>query len=516
MDPLSSGIELHKSFDTKQSTGPTPSNALAKHQLASAVQPHGQQGLGIKSVASAGVKLADNIIYGNNSFHFANDSSKLDKVATGLGHARLAGGVIHSLAQLGSVTGAILHGASGFMKSFQVLKGLGVASDGLGFIKESARGGWQAIKDIAAHKRRGETQQLLKQWQPESGTFAGSAKDEQRLRELSGSSATDLTRSQGKTALDRLTNLKDLAVRGLGITASSLVLAEQASSVAAKALPGVAIAASSIAAVQSGIRSGIQIAALNNLSSAVSKTDDGLIKALAGHIKHERTIRARKNLIQTGVNVAGVGVSAALAASAAGAPIALIAAGAVSTASAIGTMAFDGLHNRNLSKAREQARQLMTLGQPLQSLAKNNIGVAERAFLMRLRSSQGQELKTAVVFLRNLGVTENTIKKLQLAPEGVALKTLQQTLYNDKLKFKGLMLKQTGKTLLHVSGLSALGKKIKVGHQWLSNKLAGLRQGQTGLSLKQPRPLLQSQQHQKMLAFVTEPVVFTEYKQRYF
>ncbi len=512
MDPLSSGIELHRGFTPRSSSVHLPTSS-SKSFTATLVRHQGQQGFSIKSAASAGIKLADNIVYGNNSFHFANDSSTLDKAATVIGHGRLAGGVIHSLAQLGSTTGAIVDGASGFMKSFQVLKGIGLASDGLAFFKEGARDGWQAIKDIASHKKRGETQQLIQQWQAESGRFSGSAKDEQRLRELSENKGVDLTRSRGKTALDHLTNLKDLAVRGLGITSSSLVLAEQASSVAAKALPGVAIAASSIAAIQSGIRSGIQIAALNNLSSAVSKTDDGLIKALAGHIKHERTINARKNLIQTGVNVAGVGVSAALAASAAGAPAALIAAGALSTATAISTMAFEGLHNRKLAKAREQARQLLSLGHPLQSIAKSNIGVAERAFLMRLRSSQGQDLKTAVVFLRDLGVTENTIKKLQLAPEGVALKTLQQTLYKDKLKFKGLMLKQTGKTLLHVSGLTTLGKKIKAGHQWLSGKLFGLRQTHIGLSVKHPRSPLQPQ---KILAFVTEPVVFTEYKRRHF
>ena len=102
----------------------------------------------------------------------------------------------------------------------------------------------------------------------------------------------------------------------------------------------------------------------------------------------------------------------------------------------------------------------MASRESLTGLARTNIGVAERAFLLRLRTAEGEELKESIRFLRNFGVTDNTIKKLQLAPEKAALKTLQGVLYRDKVKCKGLQLKQTAKSLSHVAGFTALGKRI--------------------------------------------------------
>ena len=53
---------------------------------------------------------------------------------------------------------------------------------------------------------------------------------------------------------------------------------------------------------------------------------------------------------------------------------------------------------------------------------------------------------------------------------------LRKSLYSDKVKFKGLQLKQTVKTLAHVSALTALGRRIKAGTQWLKAKLMQNRQ----------------------------------------
>ena len=217
---------------------------------------------------------------------------------------------------------------------------------------------------------------------------------------------------------------------------------------------------------------------LNNLAKAKAATDDPLLKALAGHIKQERTILARKNLANTAVGVVFTGVTIGLAASGVGAPAGLIAAGAISAATGLGTMAFDLYHNRKLAKAREGSESLMASQESLETLAKDNIGVAEKSFLHRLRTADGKALADSVEFLRNFGVTDNTIKKLQLAPEKVAIKTLQKVLYQDKVKFKGLQLKQTAKTLSHIVGFTALGKRIKAGTLWLAAKLRPQRKEQ--------------------------------------
>ncbi|CAM3737028.1 hypothetical protein [Parendozoicomonas haliclonae] len=516
--PLSRGVlSGHRISTTKPNHSRSPALSQSRSTASGVITPHGKQGYSLRDSASAGLKLANNIAFGSNTFHFANSSSKLDKTANALGHIRTAGGVLHTLALYAAkvpyVLGSAVSKGSGFIKSLHSLAGISIATEGLGFFKDAATGGWRALRDIRAHKKRGEAQELLKQWDPETRTFQGSREDEQRLKELTGSETTDLTQSRKKTALSRLNDLKDLAIRGLGISSTALLIAEHTSAAAAKAVPGVAVAAGSIAAIQSGIKTGIQVAALNNLTCAQQKTDDALLQALSSHIKKERTILARKGLIQTGVNTVSTGAAIMLAASAVGTPAALVTAGALGTATAVGTMAFDGLHNRKLAKAREKAAELMSLGHPLQSLAKDNIGVAERAFLMRLRTSQGEELKSAVSFLRELGVTDNTIKKLQLAPQGVALNALQQTLYKDKLKFKGLMLKKTGKTLLHISGLSALGSKIKAGSQWLAGKLSALRETHTGYSLRHA-PEISSSYELKPLAHNPDSTVFTRYRTR--
>ena len=445
------------------------------------IHPQGKQSRSLSDAPSSGLKIAKNITFGSNNLHFAKGSSKVEKAAAVAGQVRSAGGVLNSALLFTkrtiAATGSAVTKTADYGRSIVALQSIALATQALSFAKNTVTGTWTAIKDISVHKKRGEAQQLLKNWDADTRSFIGTKKSEERLKELASHNGTDLTRSRLKTAADRVSDLKDIAIAGLGVSSSALlVAADTGLGTAARAFPGVAVAANGLNTIRSGIHAGVQIAALNNLANAKRKTDDPLLKALAGHIKKERTIRARKNLVNTAVSALSTGAVATLAASGVGAPAAIIAAGAVGTATAIGTMAFDSLHNRKLSKTREKAAELMTLGKPTESMAKENIGVAERAFLMRLRSSQGTELKEAVTFLRNLGVAENTIKRLQLAPETAALKTLQKVIYNDKLKFKGLMLKQTAKSLLHVSGLTTLGKRIRTGSLWLSGKLTSAAQ----------------------------------------
>ncbi len=293
----------------------------------------------------------------------------------------------------------------------------------------------------------------------------------ERLQTLVGKKGSDLSRSKGQIVLDRLTQVAGLSEQATDITHSAVLLAESTSKIAARAVPGLGIALTALNTVYSAVRTGSQISALNNLAKAKTATKDPLLKALAGHIKQERTFTARKHLASTAVNLAMTGVTIGLTASGAGAPAAFIGAGAAAGAVSIGSIALTAWHGRKLAKAREKSDVLMQSGRSLESLAKENIGVAEKAFLSRLRHSSGDELKETVAFLRNFGLTDNTIKKLQLAPEDTALKTLKQVLYQDKVKYKGLQLKQTAKTLSHVIGLTALAKRVKSGTLWLMAKL---------------------------------------------
>lgn len=447
------------------------------------IQPQGQQNLSLSHTPSKAIRLAEQALFGSNQIHFAKGASKADKAGVVIGQTRHIAGKASYLALLGTKLAKmgqkVTHGTykipgESFARATTSLEGINLASHGLSFIKEGGETLYHAIKDIAAHKSRKETQQLLKNFDAETRSFKATTNavdDENKARELLGKKGSDLSRSKGQIALDRLTQASGLVEHAGEITYSSLLFAETASKGAAQALPGVGIAVAAISTVHSAIKTAKQVVALNNLASAKAATKDPLLKALAGHIKQERSIHARKSLIGTALGATTTGISIGFAASGAGAPAALLVAGSIGAAVSVGSSIHGALHSRKLAKAREAAADLLDSSEPLSSLAKQNIGVAEKAFLDRLRIAEGQELKEAVSFLRNLGVSDNTIKKLQLAPYCSAMKTLRKTLYEDKVKFKGLQLAQTGKTFLHITGLSALGKKIKSSSRWLAAKL---------------------------------------------
>lgn len=444
------------------------------------VHPRGEQNSSLSHAPRKALNLARQVVLGAPQAHFDKGTSKTEKAAIVGSNVRTFAETTHKLALTGlKSTKAVFKLKTGswdvpadkFSEAYKGMMGITVVTGGLSFIKDTASGIWQAVRDIRHHNQRNRAQELLGQYDLTTQTTTGSAEDVDELKQLVAKKDSNLSRSKGQVAVDHLVRAKNLLAKGASVVESSSLLAEGFSATAARAVPVVGIVASVIATVHSAIKTGTQVAALNNLAKARAATDDPLLQALAGHIKQERTIQARKNLASTAVGAIFTGVTIGLAASGVGAPAGLIAAGAVSAANGLGTMAFDLYHNRKLARAREGSESLMASRESLEALAKKNIGVAEKAFLFRLRTAEGRELNDTIEFLRNIGISDNTIKKLQLAPEKVAMKTLQDVLYRDKVKFKGLQLKQTVKTLSHIAGFTALGKRIKSGALWLAAKL---------------------------------------------
>ncbi|KEQ16208.1 hypothetical protein [Endozoicomonas numazuensis] len=463
---------------------------VRRSSLIGGVSPQGSQNLSLSDPPSRVFNLSKNIVFGNNQIHFEKGSNLSDKATVAAGQARHLIGKASSLTLLGMKISKYQKTAEstykipneGFSRSFTAFSAINIAAQGLMFIKSAGETVYNAVRDIGAHSSRKESQALLEDYDPEKRSFKSGANHQERherLQTLVGKKGSDLSRSKGQVVLDRLTQVAGLSEQATDTTHSAMLLAESSSKIAARAVPGLGIALSAINTVYSAIRTGSQVSALNNLAKAKSATQDPLLKALADHIKQERTFTARKHLVNTTVNLAMTGVGIGLTASGVGAPAAFIGAGVAAGAVSIGSTALTAWHGRKLAKAREKSDLLMQSGRSMESMAKENIGVAEKAFLSRLRSGDGEELKEAVVFLRRFGLTENTIKKLQLAPEQTALKTLKKVLYQDKVKYKGLQLKQTAKTLAHVVGLTALAKRIKSGTLWLMAKLKP--QGQTSV-----------------------------------
>ena len=451
------------------------------------VHPLGQQNNALSETPGKALNLAKQIVAGHPQAHFDKGTSNIEKAAVIGSNIRAFLHTAHAVGLAGIKTvkaGFKQHTGSWeisnrqFIKTYHSMQGIAAVTGGLSFIQDTITGAWHAIKDIRHHSDRKQTQTLLKLYDPQTHKLVGRPTHLKTLKQRLITTASDLSRSQSQMAVDHLVRAKDLLAKGTSTAESSLIFAGGFSSTAAKSLPVFGIVSSAIATAHSAIKTGTQVVALNNLAKAKAATNDPLLKALARHIKQERTIEARKHLLNTAIGAAFTGVSLGLTASGVGAPAALIATGTLGTATGLGTMAFDLYHNRKLTKAREGSETLMAAKESLAALVRDNIGVAEKAFLLRLRNAEGKALSDCIEFLRDFGVTDNTIKKLQLAPEKVAMKSLQTVLYQDKVKFKGLQLQQTGKTLLHVVGLTALGKRIRSGSLWLAGKLRPKRKEQ--------------------------------------
>ena len=497
---------------------------IRRSSLVGGVCPQGKQNLSLSDPPNRTRNLAANILVGKNQIHFDKGSNKTDKATVVAGQARHVAGKASYLTLLAmkmtkmhqkASTGSYKIPNEGFNRSYRAFEGINIAVQGQVFIKSAGETVYNAVRDIAAHGRRKETQELLEDYDPEKRSFKSSDNHRERyerLQTLVGKKGSDLSRSKGQIVLDRLTQVAGLSEQATDITHSAMLMAESTSKIAARAVPGLGIALTAINTIYSAVPTGSQVSALNNLAKAKSATKDPLLTALAGHIKQERTFQARKHLASTAVNLAMTGVTIGLTASGAGAPAAFIGAGAAAGAVSVGSLAMTAWHGRKLAKAREKSDLLMQSGRSMESLAKENIGVAEKAFLTRLRSSDGKDLKEAVKFLRDFGLTDNSIKKLQLGPEQTALKTLKKVLYQDKVKYKGLQLKQTAKTLSHVVGLTALAKRIKSGTLWLMAKLKPQDQKaviqSAGDSLADPPAIKSDTQRKRAYAFQDKPQLY--------
>ena len=450
--------------------------SLSCHQT---VKPVGRQGLSLTEPTRKTVNFLSHAIFGSNQLHFDRNSSKLEKAGVVAGQVRNIAGEASSLTLLGLrmasmghmiKTGCYVIPNEGFHRSLAAFTGLSIVIGGLSFVRSTSNTFYQVIRDGLTHKKRAKTQNLLSRYNSGTRSFSlDDVADQREARRLLSDTRSDTYRSTSQVTLDRLTEVAGIAQQGTEVVNSALLFTT--SKAVARVLPGLGIALSAISTVHSGMKTATQVNALNNLAKAKAATRDPLLTALAKHIKQERTLNARKDLANTAINLAGTVVSVGLTSSGVAAPAGYIATGAVGAGLAIGSSLFSAWHNRKLNKARENSGQCKLSGRALLSLASENIGIAEKALLARLRTSKGSELKETLEFLRTFGLAENTIKMLQLAPEHLAMKTLRDVLYQDKVKFKGLQLKQTVITLSHITGLTALAKSTKAGCTWLITKL---------------------------------------------
>lgn len=467
------GQEVHHSKKKQRKFRPT-------YGLAHTVQPVGKQHASLPSIARRPLNLSQNAQFrsqqskDNASRRISKTRHHLPSIKTVLRYAHSTALHTANSAHLGSIIHrGVTIANRNFDRSFKLLRGIGVVTQGLAFIQQTGKTALQATRDIAAHKERTEAQHLLDDYNPETRTLRNQTNKKGSLRRLKSLLKKDharLGRTKNQIAFDRLLNIKNIFITAASLVESSLLLAARFSAAISPALPGVGVVVSSMVFIKSAITTGVQISALNNLASASSATQDPLLTALSGHIKQERTIKARQELVNASISALSAAGNIGAAAIGPGALAALIVSGGLGISAAIGSQAYNAYHNRQLTKRRTQQIHLPSNPSTFSALAEKNIGVAERAFLYRLRDSQGDSLKENIKFLSNLGVTDATIKRLQLAPKKVATELLQDILYKDKLAFKGLQLKQTGKTFLHITGISALGRRIKAGGRWLVHK----------------------------------------------
>jgi hypothetical protein len=219
-------------------------------------------------------------------------------------------------------------------------------------------------------------------------------------------------------------------------------------------------------------KSSTNIVALNNATLAGNNAKgDEVLESISEHIKQERTVQSRKNIITATLNTASLAAQVAALGTGVGAPI-TAAIGAASTASTLAIIAYDGIHNRQISKDREkfgsadawaaaktqQGTQLKeTLTRP------ENRGLAERALLDRLRNGTDEQKARAVKYLSDFGLTNQKITQLRLTADSEkALGNLQKALYTENVKVSWAGFKAgSGESFLRITGLHALSGFVK-------------------------------------------------------
>lgn len=464
--------------------------------------------------SSTAFKHLDNLFTGNNAGFsqigslgkVISGSEVLTKEQTIALSEEAVAGVGLAASKAWSVGTTITYGLSGASKfdalkdsvsgtpvaggAFAPIGGISTAFSGVALLKSSAELVRDLSLDALAHKDRQVAQSLLKNFDPASGRFSDpitgkpvsddeNQKLTDQLKGLINKSGGDRSRSTGQVAADRLSTIRDVALSGASVTNSVLGVA----GIAAKATPGLSQALSAVSAAQTTWKAGVNIVALNNIQHAAKQAkNDPLLQAIAGHVTQERVYNSRKHIVGAAVNFTAVGLGIAALAAGPGAPAALavasIASSALTTAVSLGTTAFELGHAYQLSQRRKEgSEEALALfkdavgndalsdankAEAFKALADpQNIGLAERALIDRLQNGSPEEVKTAVKFLEDFGLSKGTISKLKLANPSTALSTLQSALYTDKVAVKLAGFKQSFFTLGKVTGVSQFASFIK-------------------------------------------------------
>jgi hypothetical protein len=378
--------------------------------------------------------------------------------------------------------------------------GINTAFAGIAVIKSSVELVRDLSLDALAHKDRKEAQALLENYEPKTGVFSDPAtgkpvSDEEnqkltaQLKGLLGKGGSDRSRTKTQIAGDRLSTIRDTAISGATVANAALTVA----GAAAKFTPGISQAISAVSAAKTTWQATTNIVALNNIQHAAkqAKDDDFLLQAVAAHVSQERVYNSRKHIVNAAVNFTAVGVGIAALAAGPGAPAALAVASIVTTAATtavgLGVTAFELGHAYQLSQRRKEgsaeALELFKEAVGNDALSKvnrdqafialadpKNIGLAERALIDRLQNGSPEEVKTAVKFLEDFGLSKGTISKLKLASTEKALTALQSALYTDKVAVKLAGFKQIGFTLGKVTGISQFASFVKT--KWNEHQIA--------------------------------------------
>jgi len=375
-------------------------------------------------------------------------------------------------------------------KAVTGVTGINTAFAGIAVLKSSTELVRDLTLDAFAHKDRATTQALLKNYDPKTGVFTDpttgkpvSDEDNQKLtaqlKDLIDKKGSDRSRTAVQIAGDRLSTIRDTATSGATVVNTALTLA----GAAAKVTPGLSQALSAVSATKSTWQATTNIVALNNIQHAAKQAKgDELLQAIAAHVSQERVYNSRKNLVSAAVNFTAVGVGAAALAAGPGAPAALAVASIVTTAATtalgLGITAFELGHAYQLSERRKEgsAEALASFkaavsndalseankAEAFKALADpKNIGLAERALIDRLQNGSPEEVKAAVTFLENFGLSKGTISKLKLASTEKALTALQSALYTDKVKLTLAGAKQSFSSLGKVIGISQFASFVK-------------------------------------------------------
>lgn len=337
----------------------------------------------------------------------------------------------------------------------------------VGLAKDSVDLGLNLTQDAVAHRERGEFEALVKNFDPATGKFRqadGSLAEDpsarQRMAQLVNKDGADRSKSRLQVAGDRFAKVKDVAVG----TAS---LSSTVAGLAGATVPGLGVAVTGAFAAGAIWKSSTHIVALNNATLAGKNAEgDAVLESITEHIKQERSLESRKNLLSAAINTASFAAQAAALGTGVGAPVSA-AIGAASVANALGQIAYSAYHERKLAQDREKygtAEKWQALKQQpsdvlRQSLLKpENRGLAERALLDRLREGTPAQQAQAVKYLSDLGLTKQKIAQLQLKSDPAkALDALRKALYTENVKISWAGFKAgSGESFLRITGLHKL------------------------------------------------------------